>query len=210
MLFSRITPTLALTVALSAAPLAYANDAAWYLGADVGQSSFTVKLPSPYSTSTPGASEDRSSIAYALSGGYRFNQYVTLEANYMNLGEYQLRYQDSSKSGKASAKIDGLAASALWQLPLGERWGVFLKTGVFVARARATATVTDSNNTEHFSRKETAAVPLLGVGVSYTATRQWAVRLQYQDIGATRMAEAAGYKVKLRDDLWSLGVTYAF
>lgn len=210
MLLARSTCPLLLALVLVAAPLAHADGSPWYLGADLGQSRFTLKLPSPYSTHTPSASEDRRDTLYALSGGYRLNHYVALEAGYMNLGEYRLDYSDSTQTGKATIKAHGLTASALWQLPLGERWAVFLKTGVMVARAKGNASVTSGGETEHFQRKETAAVPVLGLGVSYAPAQQWTIRLQYQDIGAARVAEAAGYKLKLRDDVWSLGVTYGF
>jgi len=210
MLPRRIARRFALILACSAMPLAHADGSPWYLGVDAGLSRYSLDLSSPYSTNTPGASEDRNAIAYAVSGGYRFNRYVALEAGYMDLGKYKLRYQDSTKNGHASATVDGLAASALWQLPLNEQWGVFLKTGLLLAHGKAKADVTTSGSTEHFSRSESATVPLLGIGVSYAPTPQWAVRLQYQDVGGTRVAGAAGYKADLHDDLWTVGLTYSF
>lgn len=211
MTIKQILRPFAVVAALNFAPLVQAESGVWYLGADLGQSRFTLDLPSPYSTNTPGASEDRRDIAYTLSGGYRFSPYIAVEAGYMNLGSYRLKYQDDSQHGKATASAHGFAASALWQLPLGERWGIFFKTGVLFARADGKARVTDAGNeTEYFRRKENAAVPIIGLGVSYAPTREWTLRLQYQDVGAARIAEAAGYKLRLSDDVWSLGATYAF
>lgn len=194
--------TLVLALLALAPFVTNAADNGWYLGADIGQSSFHIK--SSRSATTATFSESDTSTTYALSGGYRFNQYVALEAGYQNLGKYKLTVDGYT----GSAKVNGVTAGALFQLPLNEQWSVFAKAGVMFARANTQ--VTDTTAGTGYSQHKNGAVPVIGVGVSYAMDKHWTLRAQYQDIGAAHIAEGGSTKVKLRDDVWSLGMIYNF
>lgn len=191
-----------LATLLSFPLLAFASDTGWYVGGDLGQSNFDLKLPSGYSTN--GVSQSRRDVAFAVFGGYRLNRNISVEAGYQNLGEYKL----SVGSARGQAKIDGITTTAVFELPMNERWGLFARAGVMFAKARSNAS--DSTAGTSASQSKDGVVPVIGFGASYMLDNVWTLRAQYQDVGAAKVAEAAGYSVKLHDEIWSVGATYKF
>lgn len=174
----------------------------WYVGGDIGHSRYMLDTPSGYSPSAYGIRQDRDSTSFGIFGGYQVNPYVAVELGYSDLGEIELK----RGTDRASATVKGISASALWQWPVAEQWKVYAKTGVMYARAETS--VHTSNLTAH--QTHSGAVPVLGVGAAYSLMPQWAVRVQYEDIGSTAVAKAVGKKARIEDEVYSLGVVYSF
>ena len=191
--------------------MAWADDSNWYVGADVGQTHYDLKLPGGYSANQSWLSQDRDDTAYNFHVGYKFSPYVALEGGYMDLGEYSLRRTDGY-SDHASAKIHGVAVNALWSWPVHEKWSLFAKTGVLFAEGKANAH-TDGEGfspDENYQQTKRAAVPILGLGVSYFYDKNWEARVQYEDVGGSKVAEAVGKTVKLDASVWTVGINYHF
>lgn len=181
----------------------------WYVGGDLGQSRFTAKPPSGYSLD--GISQSRSSTAFELFAGYKVNPYIAVELGYLDLGKYRVSGERGIDSANASAKASGFTLAALWKYPINEQWSVFARTGMLVGSAKTELFVSNPPKSATYTQKNYSGVlPVLGLGVAYAIDKQWELRAQYQDIGATSVAEYAGSRVKLKDSLWSLGLSYAF
>ena len=197
-----------LLAALTCTAAANAADG-WFVGGDLGQSRFTLKPPGGYSLS--GTTQNATSTAYDLHVGYNFNRYVGVEAGYLDLGEYSISATQGSASARAKARASGVTLAALWKLPLNEQWSVFLRTGVLAGSAKTDLSISNPPDSASYSQTNYSGIlPVLGVGATYAISKQWEVRAQYQDIGATKVAESAGTRIKLKDALWTLGVTYGF
>jgi OOP family OmpA-OmpF porin len=205
----RINKSIALASFLACPVLASAADSNWSVGGGLGQSRFTLKPPAEYSLA--GTSESDSSLAYDFFVGYKINPYIALEGGYLNLGEYKISGTKGDSSAQASAKVSGLTLAALWKYPINDQWSVFARTGLMAGTAKTSASVnTPSESSSYSQNSHSGVLPIWGLGVGYAVSKQWEVRAQYQDIGASKIAEGAGKSVKLRNDLWSLSLAYQF
>jgi len=145
---------------------------------------------------------NRDRLGWDVSGGYRFNRYVGVEASYVDLGSIggpltvypgslltdpQLRF---------SAKGETLAAVGL--LPLG-RWDLFLKGGVFFADTQLQVAGRDtSSQTQH---------ALFGLGLDRHFFENWSTRIGFTDyLSVGQNSQIRGPNIKVV----TAGVTYAF
>ncbi|MEI7430414.1 MAG: outer membrane beta-barrel protein, partial [Betaproteobacteria bacterium] len=166
--------------------MASAADSNWVIGGGLGQSIFKLNAPAGYSVS--GASETAKSTAYDFFIGYKINTYIAVEAGYLNLGEYKISGSRGNSSAQASAKISGVTLAALWKYPLNDQWSVFARTGLIAGTAKTSVTVNNPPNASSYNQDNNSGVlPVWGLGVGYAINKEWEVRGQYQDIGATKV-----------------------
>ena len=92
----------------------------WYLGGAAGNSSIDGDFE--------GISVD-DSTAFRFFGGYRFSDHFGLEAAYLDLGSFDANGAGTSLSG--SAEADGFQFAILGAVPIGERFAVEGRAGVF-------------------------------------------------------------------------------
>ncbi len=104
------------------------------------------------------ANTDSSEFSWKILGGYQHDRHWGIEAAYTDLG----RYRGSS--------ADSLSLALTGTLPLDRRWALMAKAGVASNRTR----VAGSN--DH-------ADALVGIGVAYTVTRRFGLRLEYEQYG---------------------------
>ena len=140
--------------------------------------------------------------------GYRFNAYVGAEVSYLDLGRYDAKIDADNQ---ATAKVAGATLSALWSYPFSEKFDVFARTGVMVAKSKTSAHYRNSHQ-EAFSahQSRTDVVPVWGLGLRYAVTPDWQVTAEYRDVGSARLAKAAGESLKMEVDAFSVGVNYFF
>ena len=104
------------------------------------------------------ANTDSSEFSWKILGRYQHDRHWGIEAAYTDLG----RYRGSS--------ADSLSLALTGTLPLDRRWALMAKAGVASNRTR----VAGSN--DH-------ADALVGIGVAYTVTRRFGLRLEYEQYG---------------------------
>lgn len=202
-----------LTAAWTYSAFSSAADTGWIVGGGIGKSRFTLKPPSEYHEDEDDKiSQSASSIAYEAFVGYKFNPYISAELGYLDLGEYKISGSSGDVSANASARVSGQTLTAIWSYPINKQWRVFARTGLLAGTARTSASVTraDASTTTYSQNQQSGILPVWGIGIAYALGDQWEIRGQYQDIGAAKVAESSGARVKLKDDLWSLNIAYGF
>jgi OOP family OmpA-OmpF porin len=116
---------------LAGSPSAFATDSGFYLAASYGKPTYDVDVQSPYL-----AVQAESDSAWSVSGGYRFNPYIGIEAGYANLGDYEIQEYPQSSPATVSAPVqytyEGPTLSLIGSLPIGN-FAVSLKAGVLFA-----------------------------------------------------------------------------
>jgi opacity protein-like surface antigen len=162
---------LALSAATAFAAMpAVAQDSGFYVGAGIGDFGIDV------------GGFDASDTGYKVFGGYRFIDYLALEAEYLDGGTVE----------DAGLEIDvsGFNVSAVGILPLGERFDVFAKLGMLFWDADTNGLGSDSG--EDFS---------WGIGGGFHFTDQFGMQLEYQ-----------GFEIEDTDtvDMISLGASWRF
>jgi OOP family OmpA-OmpF porin len=124
----------------------------WYIGGGLGD-----------------ADVDRSGFdddtAFKLFGGYKSGGPLAVEAAYVDLGEFDGR--------GAEFDVDGFQLAALGHLPLGEKFSLFGKGGVYFWDSDASGAGDDDGTDITF-----------GFGVLY-ATEKWGIRVEWERFDGT-------------------------
>lgn len=195
---------LALLTGLATVPVSAAQSDGWYMGSSIGYSKMKPSVQN-YDISKYRYSEKNSDVGFKVFGGYQFNANWALEAQYIDLGKYQIEQAGSSVS-RGSAKVKALALNVVGTIPVNEQFAVLGKLGVVQGKLDAEGSNVYGRDT--YSATRTA--PLVGIGAEYALTPQWILRGEYEFYGAPTVFSAGGSSVKFRSDMLSLGVRYRF
>jgi OOP family OmpA-OmpF porin len=124
----KITAVLAALIVAAATPAVYAQDehAGFYLGGGVGQFNAQIDDVDEVDETIEGWDED--DTAYKLFAGYRLNNFLAFELDYINLGEPS----GSVVPGfNVDAAIDGFAPYVVGTIPLGQWFEVYGRLGYY-------------------------------------------------------------------------------
>jgi len=123
---------LSLTSSLFAASLAQAVESGPYIGAGVGNAGIERDGNDPNLGDVGDRDINGSDAGYKLLGGFRFADYVGLEASWNDFG----KADDSTDVGgtpvETEFEADGFDVSLMGLLPLGDRFDLFAKAGYFM------------------------------------------------------------------------------
>jgi OmpA-OmpF porin, OOP family len=181
--------TLGLASAMAFTGPALAQDAGFYAGLHIGQSS--VKDGCEGLTSC-----DDEDTGWKILGGYQFNRHLAVELGYSDLGE--ISGVDTGVPVTAEATVFDLVAVGI--LPVGNNFSVYGKLGMYRAEVDAEATgfgsVSESNTGMTF-----------GVGVRWDFTKNLGVRAEYQKYSDVGNDDTTG---ESDIDVISIGVVFRF
>jgi OOP family OmpA-OmpF porin len=191
---------------------AAADDAAWYIGGNIGQSRAKINDNS-ISSALFGAgfnssiSNDDKNTAFKFFGGYQFNRNFAVEGGYFNLGEFgytATTVPAGTLTGKI--KLQGLNLDAVGMLPLGDKFSVFGRLGLQYAQAKdnfaSTGAVPAPTNPSPSKNKLNYKA---GVGVQYDFTQSVGMRVEAERY---RINDAVGNDGDI--NMYSLGLVYRF
>ncbi|HWJ01096.1 MAG TPA: porin family protein [Burkholderiales bacterium] len=164
---------------------AYAQEAGWYGGLDVGGSHLS-------GINTDGLdSFDKSDTGFDVNLGYRLNRNFAVEGAYTDLGKFHF---SSAAVGDGDVKPTAVSLSAVGILPLQSNFSLYGKAGVAHTETKA------------LGASDTKDGLLAGAGVMYDFNRNVYAKAgwdHFDDVGN----DATG---KGHADLYSLGVGYRF
>ena len=145
---NRLTGFILLGAALAVTPVAQADGP--YLGAGIGQSSLE-GLDEICGDLTGGAAigfaascrTDDGDTSLSLFGGYQFSRFFAVELGYIDFGEGTIDAGISANGNTASLSgtisLSGVYVAAVGMLPLGDRFSLMAKAGVFGGTAKGDA-----------------------------------------------------------------------
>lgn len=201
----------AVAAAMASSVTIASDDAGWYLGGNLGQSRARLDEHTIMTQVSPGlfttvVGDNTIDAGGKLFGGYQINQYVSLEAGYFDLGEFQI-YAKTIPSGAihSNMQVRGVNLDVVGYVPFTENFSAFGRLGV--TRALTQNTFDGFGAAAGMSGKlsDRDTFPKAGVGLEYKFTDSFSMR-----------AEAERYVISnaLYDhnniDLYSLGVVYRF
>jgi len=159
------------------------EDRGWYIGGHLGQADIDEL--------------DEEDTSWKLVGGYRFSRNFAAEIGYIDFGKTRL----SAGAEFLELKANAMELLGVGSLPVADRLSVYGKLGVYRGEAEARFNL-PSLGLGSGSEKDSNTDLTFGFGASYDATRNIAVRgewQRYQDVGdATDI------------DVLSLGVLFRF
>lgn len=74
---------------------------------------------------------DADSTAYRITAGWRFSDYLAVEGGYHNFGNFDQTFNIEGTPTEVSLKADGFTFGGVGSLPLGDRFALFARAGVF-------------------------------------------------------------------------------
>lgn len=145
------------------------------------------------------SSLDDSDLVYGLAIGYKLNKYFAAEVAYVDLGAASYRATGTVTDGfdevgltvRAENSAKGPVGSLLFFWPVHERFAPYLRAGLALmetrAKAGASVVVDGESIGGSLSDSTTRSNTLLGLGLDYTFSDRFGVRVEwsrYYDVGS--------------------------
>ncbi|UAW98062.1 porin family protein [Halopseudomonas nanhaiensis] len=149
-------------------------------------------------------SSDEKDTAFKVGAGVQLNQYVGVEFQYVDLGDFTVDASAAGGSAKASFSTSGLGANLVGTIPMG---ALKLYGKVGYNKLETEAKVSTAGSTI-FRDEEKENITSYALGASFALTPQFELGLEferYQDLGSD---DTTGGEEDA--DLVSLGLRYNF
>lgn len=193
---------------------AVAQDAHWYMGANVGQSQATID-DARINSSLVGAGfsattiEDRNrDTGYKVFGGYQINPNFAIEGGYFNLGKFGYTATTvPAGSLTGDIKVQGLNLDLVGTVPITDRFSLLGRIGANYAEVDGTFSKTGAvqafNVNPNPNSRETNLKVGLGMEYALTDALSWRAEVERY-----RINDTVGNKGDV--DLVSVGLVYRF
>lgn len=139
---------------------------------------------------------DDSDTSFSLFGGYRFSQYVAVEAGYVDFGTAEYRASGLidpfgpqptlPATYSADFEVAGFTATAVGAIPIGAMFDVHGRAGILFADTEINEVVAISNASESASYSANSEDFFYGLGVGLQMGQNWSFSLdwqQFKDVG---------------------------
>jgi opacity protein-like surface antigen len=170
----KIASALAVLAVAAAAPAAYAQDenAGWYLGGGVGQ--FNAQIDDVDDVDATVDEWDEDDTAYKFFVGYRMNNFLSFELDYINLGEPS----GATIPGRnLDASVDGFAPYVVGTIPLGPWFEVYGRLGYYFYDATLGV---ESELDDRVEFDEESEDLVYGAGIGANIGERLNVRFEYE------------------------------
>lgn len=160
---------------LLAASPASAADRGFYAGAGLGQMNTEVDdvIGLDYDF-------DENDVGFKLFGGYRFFPWLSVEGAYIDGGNPSIKESQGGETAKLGIDVQSLVASAVFALPIGERFELFAKPGIAYWDAETSLSFHSSTFSDQFREDDDGSAFFLGVGAGFDVTDNLGLRLEYE------------------------------
>jgi OmpA-OmpF porin, OOP family len=209
MYFLKLVPPAFLS--LSVATAAHGADSGFYLGADLGRADYpaNVKLTVDSSTLASGNLSNHD-LGWGITGGYRFNRYVAVEAGYVDLGTLSGPLTNIAGaiagSGHFDLSVRGATQAVVGILPFGN-WEGYLKLGYLYSDIRLSLSALSGAAPFNYKASVSDLSEWAGVGLRYTLAQHWQVNVEYDRYGSVGDRGKTG---TYTNSTPSVGVSYRF
>ncbi len=177
---------LAVFFSITATAPTLAQDAGPFISATTGQlHSSANNLPANFTA-------DDTSTSWALGGGYRFNQYVGIEAGYRDFGKMEIRGPTTTTTKGTAWTYGGFIS-----YPLADRWEIAARAGWFRWQTEV------NNATLNYHATHTGTEPYWGTRLAYSVSKTTALSLNWM-----RFKSAAASRDDA--DVIEVGLQYRF
>jgi OOP family OmpA-OmpF porin len=181
-------------VALAGLMVGASASAQVYVGATAGQSKWKEECKGLTKC-------DTTSNAYKVFGGYNIDKNFAVEGSYFSLGTAKATANIGNVSSSAEVKGSGFEIAGVAKTNFTDSFGGFAKLGLARVKADASSTQTGLG---HFSQDTTSTQPVFGLGLTYTISKEIALRGEFE----SRRIKLGNDKETVNN--FSVGVQYSF
>jgi opacity protein-like surface antigen len=188
-----VTP-IALSVAIGTALGAFTgvahadNEKGFYVGAGVGQ--FNVDINDISDVDNAVEKLDDSDTSWKAFAGWRFNPYISLEADYIDFGKPGDNFNATGTSGNYELAVSGFAPYLIGTLPLGPV-ELFGKVGYYYYDVDVKVNI-DQPTAPDIDSSHSKEDIVYGVGVGITLFEHLNARLEYERLDSTELDSPDG------------------
>lgn len=182
--------------ALGLAAQAPASAAGWYSSLSGGVSKADLPSRAAFDDIVLGTVAGTSSLddtgdAWAIHVGYRFNSYVAAEVGYVEFGKFRYEAVPNVAPVEASVRFrtNGPVLAAVGILPLGERFDLSVRGGVYFSDTRVRQRIVDLTDDSVIVSAEDRASDkdlFVGIGAAWNINDNYGLRVdlqRYFDVG---------------------------
>lgn len=195
-----------------ASQLAFADDAEWYGGVNVGQSKSKIDdariarglLGSGFATTS--IADDNRDTGYKIFAGRQLNRNFAIEGGYFDLGKFGFTAQTlPAGTLNGTIKLSGFNLDLVGLLPITDRFSAFGRVGVNYAKAKDTFSGTGLVSVRNPNPEKRDTNGKYGFGLQYALSDSLHMRAEVERY---RINDAVGNKGDV--DLASVGLVYRF
>jgi OOP family OmpA-OmpF porin len=180
--------SVSILILAAATASAWAQDKGWYLGASVGQSiidasSAAIDEAIVGRGFTAAATQaDDTAPGWKLYAGYRALRYFAVEGTYVDLGKTSFDTQTLGPPSQlhGNVRADALSLDGMGLLPIGERFMVFARAGLFRWDSDAKLPAVVNGQATLVPEDGDGANLKLGVGGNLHLSRHFSLRFDYE------------------------------
>ena len=166
-----------------------------YLGASAGQATADISCPA-------GTSCDDKDTAWKVYGGLEVNEYISMEAGYVDLGKVGY---SGAKTGSRETK--GMLLQLVGTYALNPSFTLIGRGGMNFLATDVNGTIAGTPNN---NASDTDVVWSAGLGAQYNFTQSVGLRMEWERYFKTGSPAANGGTGEANVDLLSAGVVYKF
>ena len=159
---------------LLAASPANATDPGFYIGAGAGQ--VNTQIDDVFGTNF---NFDENDFGFKLFGGYRFFPWLSVEGIYLDGGRPEIKDTMGSESASLSIEVQSLVAAAVFSLPIGDTFELFLKPGFAYWDSETSFSFSSPSVNEKFSEGDNGGAFFIGGGAGWNNGNA-GLRLEYE------------------------------
>ncbi|VFP83234.1 porin OmpA [Candidatus Erwinia haradaeae] len=174
----------------------------WYTGTQFGLSHYDDTKYYGNNYQNNDGSTHKSQLGSGVFFGYQATPALSFDFGYNWLG----RMPNKGKTIHGSFQTQGVQLSTKFTYPLANNVDVYTRLGSMVWHADSKQTNLTKPPSIH--SKTTGISPLIGCGVEYTITKNWATHLDYQ--WTNNIGDAHTVGARPDNSLFSVGITYRF
>ena len=166
-------------------PLGAYADEGFFVGGSIGSAELSEDFD--------GLNIDTDATSFRIIGGWRFNKYFAVEGGYHDFGDFEQQIDLNGTPATASLSADGFTLGVGGYLPLGERFSLLGRFGMFFWDGNA-----EINNVSQATPEDSN--PYFGVGVGYAINESF---LMTGDLTRFELEDA-------NSNVYSIGFQYRF
>lgn len=176
-------PKLALVVTglLLTASAAQAADSGAFFGVGVGD--MNTHVDDVYGSNY---TFDEGDVGFKLFGGYKFFPWLSVEGAYIDGGSPEVKDSDGAgASATLGIELQALVADVVLTLPIGERFGLFIKPGFAYWSAKTSVDYSDPYISFKDHQDDDGGAFFIGGGGEFNFNEHFGARLEYEYFKAT-------------------------
>ena len=140
------------------------------------------------------STRDETSFGWKAFAGWRYNQYLGLEAGYVDLGRANVQYLVPGQPGSIDLKVTDTAwtLAAVGSFPFGQGFSVLGKLGAAWHYTKTDTTVSIPGATVSQTPSDRRTGFLWGLGGAYEFNPNIGVRIEYENFGTAGTSDSTG------------------